>query len=94
MQIQPRKCVLDQAEYMAPNRQHELDPTDQEYICPEWSRSSNRDRCSVRGVQVSPQYLFLLNVSTLYGVIMPHKTRTHEHIIAGFSPFEEAISPL
>ena len=27
MQIQPRKCVLDQADYTAPIRQHALDHT-------------------------------------------------------------------
>ena len=34
-QIQPRKHVLvDHADYVAPARQQELDPTDQESICP------------------------------------------------------------
>ena len=33
--IQPRKIVLDHAEYTAPTQQHELDDTDQEYVCPE-----------------------------------------------------------
>ena len=37
LQIQPRKSVLDRADYTAPARQHELDNTDQEYICPERS---------------------------------------------------------
>ena len=27
-------AVVDHAEYAAPTRQHELDPTDQECICP------------------------------------------------------------
>ena len=40
--IQPRKHVLDRAEYTAPSQQHELDctdHTDQESLCPEISRS-------------------------------------------------------
>ena len=32
VQIQPRKYVLDHADYTAPTRQHERDPTDQEFI--------------------------------------------------------------
>ena len=45
VQIQPRKYVLDDADYAAPTRQHELDHTDhtdhtehtdQEYIRPAW----------------------------------------------------------
>ena len=32
VQIQPRKHVLDHADYTAPTRQHELDHTDQEYL--------------------------------------------------------------
>ena len=39
VQIQPRKLVLDHADCMAPTRQHELDHTYQEFICPEGSRS-------------------------------------------------------
>ena len=35
VQIQPRKHVLDHAGCTAPIRQHEVDPTDQEYICRE-----------------------------------------------------------
>ena len=38
-QIQPRKHVLDRADYTAPTRQRGLDHTDQGYICPERSRS-------------------------------------------------------
>ena len=34
-----RKYVLDHADDMTPTRQHELDPTDQECICPELSES-------------------------------------------------------
>ncbi|CAN0242423.1 unnamed protein product, partial [Laminaria digitata] len=37
VQIQPRKHVLDRAGFKAPTRQHELDPTDREPICPERS---------------------------------------------------------
>ena len=39
IQIQPRKYVIDHADYTAPRRQHELYHTDQESICPERSRS-------------------------------------------------------
>jgi len=35
VQIQPRKLDLDHADYTAPTRQHELDPTEQESIFPE-----------------------------------------------------------
>ena len=47
VQVQPRRYVLDHADYTAPTRQHELDRTDhtdhidhtdQESICPERSR--------------------------------------------------------
>ena len=47
VQIQPRKHVLDLADYTASTRQHELDHTDhtdQEPIRPERSRSSCGDR--------------------------------------------------
>ena len=40
VQVQPRKHVLDHADYTAPTRQHGLDHTDQQSICPEGSRSS------------------------------------------------------
>ena len=46
-QIQPGKrfYYVDHAEYAASTRQHELDHTDQEYICPERSvPSSTRNR--------------------------------------------------
>ena len=36
VQIQPRKPVLDYADYTAPTRQHELEHTDQEFIFPAW----------------------------------------------------------
>ena len=36
VQIQPRKHVLDHADYAAPTRQHEVDHTDQEFICSAW----------------------------------------------------------
>ena len=39
------------AGHTAPTRQHELDHTDQESICPERSRSWNGNRRSVRGVK-------------------------------------------
>ena len=45
--IQPRNHVPDHADYTAPTRQNELDPTgdiDQEYIWPERSRSSSGNR--------------------------------------------------
>ena len=47
VQIQLRKCDLDDADYEAPTRKHELDHTDhtdQESICPERSRSSSGNR--------------------------------------------------
>ena len=34
VQIKPRKHVPDHADYSAPTRQHGLDHTDREYICP------------------------------------------------------------
>ena len=34
--IQRRDRVLDRADNTAPTRQHELDHTDQEYICRVW----------------------------------------------------------
>ena len=37
VQIQHKEHVLDHAEDTAPTRQHELDHTGQEYICPEKS---------------------------------------------------------
>ena len=57
VKIQPRKLVRDHAGYTAPTRQHELsieptDHTDQEYICPErsrsWSRIDDKFRCDKR----------------------------------------------
>ena len=33
MQIQPRKDVIDYADYTAPTHKHEVDRADQEYIC-------------------------------------------------------------
>ena len=39
IQIQPRKPVLDHADYTAPTRQHERNQTDQEYACRERSTS-------------------------------------------------------
>ena len=39
VQIQPRKHLLDHAGYTAPTRQHGLDHTDQELICPAWQIS-------------------------------------------------------
>ena len=39
VQTQPRKHTLDEADYAAPTRQHELDHTDR-FICPEIARSS------------------------------------------------------
>ena len=59
MQIQPRKYV-DHAGSTASTRQHELDHTDQEYICPERSRSERSYRSyrsSVRGVKGCALYL-------------------------------------
>ena len=42
--IQPEKHVLDHAACTAPTRQHGLDHTDQEHICPNISRSWAGDR--------------------------------------------------
>ena len=53
VQIQPRKLVLDHADYTAPTRQHDLDRTDQESICPDGSRSWRENRLSVRSVEDS-----------------------------------------
>ena len=53
VQIQPRKHVLDYADYLAPTRQRELDGSDQGYICPERSRSSRENRRYARGVTYS-----------------------------------------
>ena len=36
VQTQPRKHALDDVDYTAPTRQHELDDTYLEYICPAW----------------------------------------------------------
>ena len=33
VQVQPRKPVLDRADYLAPSLEHELDHTDQGYAC-------------------------------------------------------------
>ena len=44
VQIQLRKHALGYADGTAPTRQHELDPADQESICPERTRSSSRNR--------------------------------------------------
>ena len=46
VQIETRKPVLDHADYTAPTRQHEPDPTDQELVCPEKCRSSSGNRLS------------------------------------------------
>ena len=58
VQIQPRKHILDRAEYTAPTRKHEQDHTGQEYICPETSRSCCGNRLSVRRVEHLPYTLF------------------------------------
>ena len=42
--------MLDHADLEAPTRQHEVDHTDQELICPEISKSSSGNRRSVRCV--------------------------------------------
>ena len=53
VQIQPRNHALDDANYAAPTRQHELDHTDhtdhtdQEYVCPERSGSSSGNRLPI-----------------------------------------------
>ena len=41
VQVQPRKHVLDHADYAAPSRQHDLpaDHADEGFICAEVSRS-------------------------------------------------------
>ena len=46
---QPGNPVLDHADYTAPTRQHELDPTDRKYIFPEISKLWSGNRLSVRG---------------------------------------------
>ena len=55
VQIQPRRRVLYLADCMASTRQHELDHTDQECICPEISRSraGNRSYGSYRPYRLS-----------------------------------------
>ena len=47
VQIQPRKYVLDHADYEAPTMPHELDHAYQESVCPERSPSCSGDRWSV-----------------------------------------------
>ena len=60
VQIQPRKYVLYHADHTAPTRQHELDHTDQEYICPERSRARSGHRLSARCEEVyCAEYLVL-----------------------------------
>ena len=49
VQIQPMKHVLHFAHYMAPTRQHELDHTDQEYICPARQIIQIRDTSALPG---------------------------------------------
>ena len=67
VQIQPRKHVVDHADYTAPTRQHELDRTDntdQEFVYPERSRLSSRNRWFVLRTKIS--YVGLAMHPTLY----------------------------
>ena len=80
VQLQPGGPVLDHhAGYTASTRQHELDHTDhtdhtdQEYICPEKSRSTSRNRLSVRGVQSSNRCALTLR-RILRGLVIRHDT--------------------
>ena len=64
-QIQPRKHVLHRADYTASTRQHEVGRTDREYICPERSRSSSRNRllCPMGGnMKPEPVYFRVIIV--------------------------------
>ena len=75
VQIQPRKPVLDHADYIARTRQHELDHTDhtdQEHIFHEISRSPSGNRLFVRGVaysQARSGFCFRLRGNTFLGHI-------------------------
>ena len=50
VQIQPKKHILDHADFTTSIRQHELDHTDQESICPEVSASFSGEGWSIRCV--------------------------------------------
>lgn len=53
VQTQPRQHALDQAAFMAPTRQREVDHKEQGYIFPERAGSCSGNRRSVGGVNYS-----------------------------------------
>ena len=83
VQIQPRKNVLDHAEYTAPTLQHELRPIDQESVATEISTSRRGNRCSVRSVIcLAKAPLMLLPCRSTSKTPLPTSPRTRSPMTA------------